>query len=221
MKYIYILPLLTLLFSSVSFAQVGEREAKMRALAEVKAQQLGISADEILDIAADMAAEPESEVFSMRAAPVTPAPRNLGGDGTVTLTLRRNGESVTITYRKNGKYIPEALTQFNHIMRCSSDGSEIAMPVLLLEMLDKIQDNFKASAITINSAYRNPKLNAAVGGKKKSLHMLGWAADIRIDGVSTKKLKDYAVKLGIGGVGYYPSKSFVHIDIGEVRYWVG
>ena len=49
--------------------------------------------------------------------------------------------------------------------------------------------------------------------------MLSKAIDIRIPGVSTRKLRDAALSLGMGGVGYYPTSQFVHVDVGPVRQW--
>ena len=57
------------------------------------------------------------------------------------------------------------------------------------------------------------------GVAKNSLHIKGWAADIHVPGVALKKLHEYAVSLKAGGVGYYPSSGFVHVDVGRVRYW--
>jgi uncharacterized protein YcbK (DUF882 family) len=49
--------------------------------------------------------------------------------------------------------------------------------------------------------------------------MDGKAMDIRLVGVDTVRLRDAALALGIGGVGYYPDSDFVHIDTGPVRSW--
>ena len=52
-----------------------------------------------------------------------------------------------------------------------------------------------------------------------SLHMDGKAIDIRIPGVPLAELRDAAVSLRGGGVGYYPREQFVHVDTGRVRTW--
>lgn len=57
------------------------------------------------------------------------------------------------------------------------------------------------------------------GVAKNSLHMQGKAVDIRIEGVNTRDIRDAAISLQQGGVGYYPSSDFVHVDTGMVRYW--
>ncbi len=78
----------------------------------------------------------------------------------------------------------------------------------------------------IISGYRTPQTNAwlrhQLGGRnvaKNSYHMKGQAVDIYVPGVALHKLRDIARLLKRGGVGYYPKKGFVHIDVGPVRYW--
>ena len=57
------------------------------------------------------------------------------------------------------------------------------------------------------------------GVAKESYHIKGQAVDIYVPGVSLRKLKDVAVGLGQGGVGYYPKSNFIHVDVGPVRTW--
>jgi len=54
-----------------------------------------------------------------------------------------------------------------------------------------------------------------------SLHLVGEAIDIHLPGVELSRLRDAAMGLGLGGVGYYPESDFVHVDIGRVRHWGG
>jgi len=163
-----------------------------------------------------------AEVFISSAAPEPPAPVRLGGNGHLTITRQDTGEKISVTYRKkNGEYDKTALAQLNHVMRCSLDGSEKEMAVKLFELLDAVEDHFGKKGLVLLSGYRSYKLNhITLGAAEHSLHMLGWAADIRIPGYSSTKIKNFGRKLAVGGVGYYPSKGFTHLDVGRVRYWV-
>lgn len=95
----------------------------------------------------------------------------------------------------------------------------------LFDQISKIQTMLGVEAeVQIVSGYRSPATNEALraqssGVAKKSYHMLGQAIDFRLDGVDLKKVRDAARDLKAGGVGFYPSSDFVHIDTGPVRYW--
>ena len=96
------------------------------------------------------------------------------------------------------------------------------------ELLDLIYD-VRASlgseaAFEVISAYRSPKTNEMLRAKsngvaKKSQHLLGKAIDVRLRGVPTDTLRDAALALQRGGVGYYEKSDFVHMDTGRVRRW--
>ena len=57
------------------------------------------------------------------------------------------------------------------------------------------------------------------GVAKKSQHLVGNAIDVRLRGLELEMLRDAAKRLQMGGVGYYASANFVHVDTGRVRYW--
>jgi uncharacterized protein YcbK (DUF882 family) len=74
------------------------------------------------------------------------------------------------------------------------------------------------------SGYRSPQTNAALrrhssGVAEHSLHLQGRAIDVRLPGFATRKLRELALEMGRGGVGFYPQPDFVHLDNGRVRYW--
>jgi uncharacterized protein YcbK (DUF882 family) len=80
--------------------------------------------------------------------------------------------------------------------------------------------------IDIVCGYRTPWSNnflrsrsASTGVAEHSQHMLAKAIDIRVPGVSTVALRDAALALHAGGVGFYPVSQFVHVDVGPVRTW--
>jgi uncharacterized protein YcbK (DUF882 family) len=146
---------------------------------------------------------------------------NFGGDGRLTITRQDNGEHVSVRYRrKDGTYDQKALAKLNRVMHCSLTGKETAMSVRLIEILDVVEDHFGKKGLILLSGYRTPKLNIRVkGAARRSLHMLGWAADIRIPGHTAAEIEAYARKGGAGGVGFYPDAGFVHLDAGRPRNW--
>lgn len=70
-------------------------------------------------------------------------------------------------------------------------GVELALMNLVDNVLDPLREWY-GKPITVNSGYRSPKLNTAVGGSKTSQHMKGEAADITAGSKEeNKKLFDY------------------------------
>lgn len=95
---------------------------------------------------------------------------------------------------------------------CTDGSDPIFIDTELVNVLQKIRTHFGKS-ITITSAYRTPTKNKACGGQTYSQHLYGKAADIKVKGVTPKKVAAYAEKLlpNKGGIGVY--SSFVHIDV--------
>jgi uncharacterized protein YcbK (DUF882 family) len=95
----------------------------------------------------------------------------------------------------------------------------------LLDILCKIQAATRSQGtIEIISGYRSPQTNSILshttnGVAEKSLHMKGQAVDIRITDLPTLQLRNTAVALHTGGVGYYAKSDFVHLDTGSFRTW--
>jgi uncharacterized protein YcbK (DUF882 family) len=78
--------------------------------------------------------------------------------------------------------------------------------------------------INVVCGYRTPWSNEYLGTHGHgvalhSLHMQAMAIDIRLPGTSTAKLRDIALALHKGGVGYYAKSDFIHVDVGRVRHW--
>ena len=89
----------------------------------------------------------------------------------------------------------------------------------LLDALQELRD-LAAAAVRITSGYRCPEHNRAVGGAKRSQHLLGNAADIVIDGRSvaeTYELAEQVPTFRNGGIGVYPEQRFVHVDVRDGR----
>lgn len=94
---------------------------------------------------------------------------------------------------------------------CSDGSDEVLVDTKLVDFLQKIRDHFGA-AVRITSGYRTKTHNAKIGGVANSYHVKGMAADIVVSGVSAKRTAQYAELIGCGGVGWYETKRFTHID---------
>jgi uncharacterized protein YcbK (DUF882 family) len=99
---------------------------------------------------------------------------------------------------------------------CSDGSDPIFIDSDLVSVLQKVRTHF-GKAVTITSAYRTPGKNKAVGGTTYSQHLYGRAADIKVNGVTPKKVAAYVEKLmpNKGGIGIY--KTFTHIDVRAVK----
>lgn len=104
---------------------------------------------------------------------------------------------------------------------CSDGSDPIFIDSELVAVLQKIRNHF-GQAVTITSAYRTPTHNKDVGGTTYSQHLYGKAADIKVKGVTPKKVYDYAEDIlkGKGGIGIY--NTFTHIDVRAAKSrWIG
>ncbi len=113
-------------------------------------------------------------------------------------------------YDPDGSFDDAALAELDHGMRCKRTGNERAIDPRLYEMMSRIYDHFGRKPIMLVSGHRYQK-------NEKSRHFHGSAMDIRIEGVSIRRLYDYASSLDRGGakamgVGIYPNSGFVHVD---------
>lgn len=102
--------------------------------------------------------------------------------------------------------------------------NEVIIHLGLPEALEKLMTYLGADRITIVNGYRCPEHNDAVGGSKKSTHLFGLAADVKLfkDGkvISGKDICLAAEKLGFAGIGYMRNNS-VHLDVSPSRIWRG
>lgn len=104
---------------------------------------------------------------------------------------------------------------------CTDGSDPIFIDTELVNVLQKIRTHFGKS-VTITSAYRTPTKNKAVGGQTYSQHLYGKAADIKVKGVTPKKVAAYAEKLlpNKGGIGTY--STFTHVDVRSAKSrWQG
>lgn len=144
---------------------------------------------------------------------------------TLSLLNLHTGEKLKATYFEAGQYLPDALEAMNHLLRDFRTGDTHPIAPNLLDLVTTLQGRLDTNqTIHVISGYRSPHTNALLhersnGVASHSLHMQGEAMDIRIPGVELADLRDAALGLGRGGVGYYPGSDFVHVDVGRVRRW--
>ena len=135
------------------------------------------------------------------------------------------GEFLKTTYWEKGSYISGALTEINHVLRDHRNGEISPIDQSLLNLVHALyRQTGSHQPFEIISGYRSPQTNSMLhanshGVAAHSLHMEGKAIDIRLSGERTRALRDLAMDMQKGGVGYYPSSDFVHVDVGRVRYW--
>jgi uncharacterized protein YcbK (DUF882 family) len=136
-------------------------------------------------------------------------------------------EKVDAIYFDKGAYVPDALAAVNKVLRDFRTGDVHQMDKGLLDLLTALSSKVETkSPFQVISAYRSPRTNAMLHAKSngvasRSLHMDGLAMDVRLSGVQLPHLRDAALSLQKGGVGYYPQSNFVHVDVGRVRRWQG
>jgi uncharacterized protein YcbK (DUF882 family) len=138
------------------------------------------------------------------------------------------GEDIDVVYRIGNTYLPEALDQLNYFLRdhrtqdvSSYDPKEFDVLHAIMTRLGRPN-----GVIDIICGYRTPESNNFLrtrgpdtGVAEHSQHTLAKAIDIRVPGVSTSTLRNAALALHAGGVGFYPVSQFVHVDVGPVRAW--
>lgn len=160
----------------------------------------------------------------LAASPVQNASA-LGETRTLSFFHTHTQESLTVTFRRNGSFDEQALKQLNWFLRDWRVDKPAQMDPRLFDILWEVyRESGSSEPINIISAYRSPETNSALrrrssGVAENSQHMLGKAMDIRLPDVETGRLRAIAMKKQYGGVGYYPSSAFVHVDTGNVRAW--
>ncbi len=140
---------------------------------------------------------------------------------------RQGGEIIDVIYRVGDTYIPEALDMLSQFLRDSHNDEVKSYDPrtfdLLHTMLAKL--NRSSSVIEILCGYRTVETNDALrasgttNAAEHSQHIEGNALDLRVPGIPAVELRDAALSLGAGGVGYYPKGQFIHVDTGPVREW--
>lgn len=136
------------------------------------------------------------------------------------------GERLDIIYRRGDQYIPEAIAKLDYFLRDHRTGDVRHFDPKLYDILADLTAaaGRPGGEIDIVCGYRTSWSNEFLrshteGVAKNSLHIQAQAIDLRMPAVRTERLRDAALSLHRGGVGYYPRSGFIHVDTGRVRQW--
>lgn len=152
----------------------------------------------------------------------TAAPR---GERRLSLYNPHTDERFDDVYWCDGAYVPASLTRVDWLMRDFHQEKVAAIDPQLLDLLQRLSALVESDGpFNVLSGYRTAATNRllrreGLAPAAHSEHLLGKAADIRIDGVRLKHLRRAALSLQCGGVGTYWRDGFIHVDVGPVRVW--
>ncbi len=150
---------------------------------------------------------------------------NISAERRLAFYNTHTSEKLDVVYFSGGRYLPDALNEMDHLLRDHRTDEVHAMDPGLFDVLYHLASLANPTeSFQIISGYRSPTTNAMLRKRnqrvaRKSFHMRGQAVDIRLPGVDTKRLRDMAMTLQQGGVGYYRNSDFIHVDTGRVRSW--
>jgi len=135
-------------------------------------------------------------------------------------------ERMDIVYRKGDEYLPGAIAELEYFLRDHRTGELHHFDPRLFDLLDDLTRALgrPGAEIDVICGYRTPWSNAYLrqhssGVAEHSLHMKAMAIDIRVPGTNLSELRNAALLLHRGGVGYYLRSQFIHVDVGRVRWW--
>ena len=136
------------------------------------------------------------------------------------------GEHIDVVYRIGDHYLPGAVAELDHFLRDHRTGDVKDYDLKEFDLLHDLLGRLRRpdGEIDIVCGYRTPWSNNFLrehghGVAVHSQHMEAKAIDIRIPGVPTAEVRDAALAMHRGGVGYYAASDFVHVDTGPVRRW--
>lgn len=157
------------------------------------------------------------------ASPVLAAAR---GARRLDLEHLHTGEHLSVVFGVGGRYVQRALERLNHFLRDHYTGEVGSIDPQLFDLLFAVRRELGCQQpFQVISGFRCAATNATLrktgggGVAKQSLHMEGRAIDVRLAGAPLADLREAAISLQAGGVGFYPQEEFVHLDTGRVRSW--
>jgi len=196
-------------------------KSKIAALAVITAVSVGLGPN-------STASSLHTTKSSSIPQPKRPEPAMFEPEYRLRLHHLHTGEDINIVYRIGDRYLPAALDQLNRFLRDHRTQDVSSYDPREFDVLHELMTSLGRpnGVIDIVCGYRTPWSNnflrtrsADTGVAQHSQHMLAKAIDIRVPGVSTLALRNAALALHAGGVGFYPVSQFVHVDVGPVRQW--
>jgi uncharacterized protein YcbK (DUF882 family) len=164
--------------------------------------------------------------LTLASLPMPSLARTSGGnERSLAFCNLHTGERLTAVYWADGHYLPDALSEIDHVLRDFRTEEVKPIDPKLLDLLHLLHSKLDSSApFHVISGYRSPATNEMLatqsgGVARKSLHMRGMAIDVNLPDRDLDKLRRTGRSLKGGGVGYYPKPGFVHLDVGRIRYW--
>lgn len=160
-----------------------------------------------------------------RAYAQAPAPQ-LQLEHRLNLFHTHTGERLDIVFRQGDAYVPKAIAKLDYFLRDHRTGEVRHFDPKIYDILEELTYavGHPNGQVDIVCGYRTPWSNEflrarTAGVAKNSLHLSAEAIDLRMPGVDTSQLREAALSLQGGGVGYYPHSDFIHVDVGRVRQW--
>ena len=156
---------------------------------------------------------------------VAPVPAVSFAPRSVALYNIHTGEWLRTVYWADGHYIREAVRDINWILRDHQSDEIRPMDAGVLDLLGMLRDRLEThDPFLVVCGYRSPTTNMRLylqheGVAKRSYHIKGMAVDLRSERRDLSQIRDAALSLRCGGVGYYPRSDFVHVDCGPIRRW--
>jgi uncharacterized protein YcbK (DUF882 family) len=150
-----------------------------------------------------------------------------GSRRSLELKNLHTGEVLKVTFDRGPGPDPQTLAKLQHLLRDYRVNEEHTIDPALYGLLSDLAEATGHEArYEVISGYRSPGTNAKLHSEghavaEHSQHMEGRAIDVRLIGCELTVLRDAALKAARGGVGFYPSSNFVHVDTGRVRAWNG
>ena len=161
---------------------------------------------------------------ALLSAPFSPALAALGEVRSLAFNNLHTGEQLSLEYWAQGRYLPDALSAVNHLLRDFRTGDTHAIDPQLLDLLAVIRGKLETTTpFSVISGYRSPATNDLTeGAARNSMHLRGRAADVHFEGFSTRLLAAMAkIFNDDGGTGIYLDMNMVHVDRGAPRAWQG